>query len=75
MTEALKTLSLNEKQMEMVLACVAACSPTGGGSTQFTLFREMCSQLKMTAEASLIGEMQIAAHTDYEVYLAENKLG
>lgn len=40
------SLNLTDDQLDRIAAALLITSPSGGGSTQYTLFREFCRQVE-----------------------------
>lgn len=44
------SISLSQKELDLVLAAVAACTPSGGGSAMLRLGRELTAQTNVACE-------------------------
>lgn len=58
------TLTMTEAEANLLLNALYACVPTGGGSSQFSLYRKLAAAIDHKLDYQQVGYFQKVAHDE-----------
>lgn len=64
-------IEISQQEAAVILAALRAVSPTGGGSTPFTVFRAVQERTGQEVDYSLTNTFQQFAHAEYREFLED----